>query len=90
VTGLAFQPDFLMFLSVDSNTVGTIVSPHGKVSVGFAGRSKAYGITQGGSTVVSQAGAVNILTSGAQLASAAILEKDNNGGHDVHGGRHVL
>jgi len=76
VTGLAFPPDFLMFLSVDSNTVGTILSPHGQVSVGYAGRSKAYGITQGGSTAVSRAAAAPIMTTGAQLSTAAILEKD--------------
>jgi hypothetical protein len=77
VTGLGFQPNFLMFLSVDSNTAGARVTPDGKVSVGFAGFSRGYGITQGGSTAVSRAGTAPVLTSGAQLATAAILEKDN-------------
>lgn len=81
-TGVGFQPDFLMFLSVDSNTVGSKVTPDGRVSTGFAGKSKAYGITQGGNTAASKAGGSSIITSSAQLATAAILEKgpDSNEG----------
>jgi hypothetical protein len=74
VATVGFQPDFLMFLSDDDSTGATL--NHAKVSLGYAGRSNAYGITQGASTAVSQFGAANLLTSGAQLATAAILEKD--------------
>jgi hypothetical protein len=74
VTGVGFQPDFLMFLSIDSDST-LPVTPHGKVSLGYAGRSSAYGITQGGVTAVAQTGG-NITTSGAQKTGAAILEKD--------------
>jgi hypothetical protein len=75
VTGLTFQPDFMMFLSIDSNTIDARVA-HGKVSLGYAGRAYAYGITQGATTAVSRAGVLPALTSGGQLATAAIMEKD--------------
>jgi hypothetical protein len=76
--GLTFSPQFLMFLSIDSNTVGSRVTPDGKVSLGYAGLSSGYGITQGGATAVSRTGGANIVTSSMQRTDAALLEKATN------------
>ena len=76
VAGLAFQPDFLMFLSVDSNTVGSKSTDNmGKVSTGFAGRSAAYNITQAGNTATSPTISPSIITSSAQSVTAVAFAR---------------
>jgi Peptidase family C25/Propeptide_C25 len=74
VTGVGFQPDFLMFLTIDSASATPVND--GKVSLGYAGRSSAYGITQGGVTAATLKGSGNVITSAAQRTDAAIVEKD--------------
>jgi hypothetical protein len=76
VTGVGFQPDFLMFLSIDDNTTLPATTNNGKVTIGYAGRSSAYGITQGAVTAASRGNSAPIITSGGQKTGIAILEKD--------------
>jgi hypothetical protein len=76
VTGLAFQPEFLMFLSIDSNTVGSRVGTHGKVSIGFA--ASGAGITQSAITAATKSLSSNAITSGAQSSDSAIVEKSDD------------
>jgi hypothetical protein len=56
ITGVGFEPDFMIFLSIDTEAGITEVLDsavnHGKAAIGFAGRDGAETITQGATTAV--------------------------------------
>lgn len=75
ITGVGFEPDFLMFLSIDSNTLDAPVSD-AKVSIGFAGRNALGSISNGAVTAVSGEGAANSKSFVRQRLGRAILERN--------------
>jgi hypothetical protein len=76
ITGVGFQPDLLMFLSIDSNTVDGNVD-EGRVSIGFAGSSGGSTITQGAITVATtNLVGGNVISTVWQRENRAILEKN--------------
>jgi hypothetical protein len=88
-SGVGFQPEFLMFLSIDDDTEDAWVDgyadpdtngPGARVSVGFAGDSGGT-ITQGAVIATAQArsGQNNAITTAWQMLDRAILEKDCRG-----------
>jgi hypothetical protein len=78
ITGVGFQPDFLMFLSIDSNSVDTNVT-ESKLGIGFAGLSGGSTITEAAIVATSRdVGGANVVTGVWQRTDRAILEKNTN------------
>jgi hypothetical protein len=70
---VGFQPDFLMFLAINSTTTPTRASPDGKLTLGYAAGPNGS-ITQGTHAVLSRTAGANISASGVQSHYDAIVE----------------
>jgi hypothetical protein len=79
VTGTGFRPEFLMFLSIDSNTTD-ISLDDGRLSIGFAGLSGGPVITQGAISAAARTTGQTNVTSVWQRNDRAILEKTHQVG----------
>ena len=73
VTNVGFAPDFLMFLSIDNNTLDSFLD-HAKASIGFAERNGGTP-TQGGLYSASRDARANTKSYVRQRTDRAIMEK---------------
>jgi hypothetical protein len=75
INGVGFEPDFVMFLSIDHNT-NDATQVDAAASIGFAGRDLAGSITNGAIDAISRDNTANVKSFVRQKLGRAILKDD--------------